>query len=98
MKIKVEGGGWFNPETAHEFEEATSWDGHNKVSVATGSPWRHQKLYRTAKGRWVMYSWSQWQGEHASAILISEEEAFDWLMRNDHEEAIPQDFMLDNEV
>lgn len=70
-------------ENASEhWEEATRWDGHNHISVATGSQWVHQALYRSRKGRYYIEHTSQWQGSFPSAEWVSNEEAARWLVAN----------------
>src|SRR5690606_26064843 len=44
--------GWFDDEKAERFAEDRDWNGSNWISVATGSQWHHEELYRTAGGRW----------------------------------------------
>jgi len=78
-------GRWFNPDAAQKWEEATRWDGSNHISLATGSQWNHEILYRTASGAWVLHWWSQWQGSAPSYRDISAKEAAAWLVRCDHE-------------
>ena len=34
------------------WEEGTRWNGNNHISLATGSQWDHQKLYRSRRGRY----------------------------------------------
>lgn len=67
--------------------EATRWDGHNFVSVATGSQWVHQTLYRSRKGRYYLETTSQWEGQVARAEWVSQHEAAAWLLQNEH--AVP---------
>jgi hypothetical protein len=64
--------------------EDTYWDGRNHISQATGSQWEHEQLYRSAKGRYWLEHWSQWQGSHARAEWLSREEAARWLLENNH--------------
>ena len=71
------------------WKEDTNWDGNNHISVATGSQWDHQKLYRSRKGRYYIENTSQWQGRMPSAEWISHRGAASWLLANDHE--IPVD-------
>lgn len=78
-------GRWFDLEAATSFEEATRWDGHNHVSLATGSQWEHEQLYRTKSGRWVLNTWSQWQGSTESWTEIDDGAAARWLVINEHE-------------
>jgi len=76
-------------KAAQRWEEATDWNGNNYISRATGSQWEHQELYRGAKGRYYIVSWSQWQGSLSSARWLTPREAALWLTSNDHE--IPPD-------
>jgi hypothetical protein len=62
------------------WDEATDWDGSNHVSRATGSQWEHQALHRSAKGRYWLESWSDWQGSRPGAEWLTEAEAAAWLM------------------
>lgn len=77
--------GWFDSHAAKSWEEATTHDGRNFISDATGSQWDHEKLFRTAKGAWVLNVWSQWQGSRESFRRISDTEAAAWLVLNGHE-------------
>ena len=87
-RICIDGGGWFDAEKATRFEEATRWDGSNHISVPTGSQWSHEELYRTAKGAWVLGSWSQWQGSGPAVYeRVDEARAADWLVANGHDAA-----------
>ena len=82
---KIDGGGWFNPETAREYKEDTRWDGRNHISKNTGSQWDHEALYRTTKGAWVLHSWSQWAGSGESWERIDDDRAVEWLITNEEE-------------
>lgn len=79
--------GWFDADKAIQYDEATEWDGSNRVSKATGIYSEHQALYRTASGRWVLNSWSQWQGRPDIYEFIDEARAREWLLLNDHDQA-----------
>jgi hypothetical protein len=76
---------WFDLDTAERFDEATIWDGRNRISLAMKSQWDHEELYRTASGRWVLHWWSQWQGTVDRWEEISEAEAAAWLIQNEWE-------------
>ena len=84
--------GWFDEAKAEEFKEATRWDGSNHISIATGSQWDHQVLYRTKGGRWVLHSWSQWQGRPETYRFVSDDKAREWLLKNEHDEAVEKYF------
>lgn len=74
---------------SHSWQEDTRWDGHNHVSIATGSQWIHQKLYRSRKGRYYIEHTSQWQGSNPHAEWVSPQEAARWLLANGEE--LPDD-------
>lgn len=68
-----------------QWAESLGWDGHNHISLATGSQWTHETLYLSAKGRfWIEFT-SQWQGSRPSARFVSEQEAAVWLLKMGHE-------------
>lgn len=79
--------GWFDPDRATEYTENTEWDGNNNVSVATGSQWRHEMLYLTAGGRWVLHTWSRWQGDTPKYEFVDDERARQWLLLNNHDQS-----------
>jgi hypothetical protein len=69
--------------TAH-WNEDTRWNGNNHISLATGSQWEHETLYRSRKGRYYVVHESQWQGSTPHAEWVSPEEAARWLMTMSH--------------
>lgn len=69
--------------------EDTYWDGSNMCSLATGSQWAHERLYRSRRGRYYVLCWSQWQGSRERCEWVSEHEAARWLMRNNRD--LPDD-------
>jgi hypothetical protein len=71
------------------WDEDTYWDGHNHISKATGQQFRHERLYKSRKGRyWIEHS-SQWQGEKTYASWVGNHAAAQWLLANGHE--LPSD-------
>jgi hypothetical protein len=80
--------GWFDVNKAKCIQEEKDWNGSNMISRATGSQWHHEALYLTAKGRWVLYSWSNVQGDGESYRLMCHADAYRWLMVNASEEDI----------
>lgn len=84
--------GWFDDEKAESFQEATWWDGNNHISIATGSQWDHEALYRTVGGRWVLRFWSQWQGRPETYRFLTDSEAETWLLKNEYDEAVERFF------
>jgi len=78
---------WFDRSKAEAFEESTEWNGSNHISLATGSQWEHQTLWRTAGGRWIVESTSQWQGSRDTRVEVTNEQAARWLSVNEYDEA-----------
>ena len=79
------------------YREALRHDGHNSISVATGSPWEHEMLYRSRRGRYWIEHASAWQGSTPYASWVSDEEAARWLLANGHD--LPADLAeLEQEV
>lgn len=78
-------GRWFDVEKAERFCEDTWWDGRNQVSRATGSSRAHQELFRTAGGRWILCSWTDYDGDETIFEEVSAGEAARWLSINDYE-------------
>lgn len=76
-------GRWFNSDSSIVIQEGTRWDGNNHISLSTGSQWNHETLYYTASGRWVLNRWSQWQGSTESYELVTDQDAAEWLVRNE---------------
>jgi hypothetical protein len=95
VNIFGEGGelrGWFDPATSLSFEEDTEWDGNNHISVATGSQFDHEVLYRTEGKRWVVHWFSQWQGNRDTYRYLTDEQAREWLLKNNGDEAVEKFF------
>jgi hypothetical protein len=67
------------------WDEATWWDGRNRVSKVTQDQFKHQRLYKSRKGRYYVEHWSQWQGSRAHAEWVAPEEAARWLILNEHD-------------
>lgn len=88
-KYRIEGSVVDTDSATKHWEEKTRWDGHNRISVHSGSQWDHQILYRSRKGRYYIEYTSQWQGSTPRAELISPQEAVRWLLLNEAE--LPKD-------
>jgi hypothetical protein len=84
-RVVLKNGRWFDTDKAKKWEEDTHW-----LSVHTRSQWDHEALYHTASGTWVLHHWSQWQGSIETWEIITNEEAAEWLSRNDHLD-VPQE-------
>lgn len=67
------------------WDEGTRYDGRNHISVATGSQWAHQMLYRSRKGHYYVVHTSQWQGSTPHAEWVGQREAAQWLLANGRE-------------
>lgn len=83
---------WFDTQAAQacSWKESSHPGGHNFVSDVTGSQWEHEHLHRTAKGAWVLHSWSQWQGSRETYRQITPTEAAAWLIQCGYERAVEQ--------
>ncbi len=84
-RITLPDGRWFNQDSATEYPEDTYWDGRNHISVSTGSQWDHETLYRTAGGRWVLESSSDYQSVTTTREIIGDERAARWLSVNNYD-------------
>ncbi|PZG17136.1 hypothetical protein [Nonomuraea aridisoli] len=84
--------GWFDPDHAERYEEATRLIGIDCVGVLTGNPAEHQTLYRTPGGRWVLHRWSQWEGDADLYEFLSTGEARIWLITCRHDDAVAKYF------
>lgn len=72
--------GWFDLDAAQEvIGEDQTFNGNNWISAATGTQWDHEELVLTAGKRWVLHSWSQWQGSTPTWRFLSDTEAKEWL-------------------
>lgn len=85
----IDNGSWFDLDKATVFMEATRWNGNNRISVNTNSQWAHEALYRTAKGSFVLNSYSAYQGSQETWEVIDDQSAVDWLIRNERD--VPKD-------
>ena len=84
----TDGSGWFDTDSAECYEERTRREGNHHVSLATGSQWEHEALYRTASGDWILNWWSDWRDCEERYELITESEAMGWLIRMKHADVI----------
>ena len=67
------------------WNEATNFNGSNRIGVSSGSQWLDDTLYRSRKGRYYLVTHSRIQGRLNSAEWLSNEEATRWLLANEHE-------------
>jgi len=83
-RYEIDGAIFTTGNAPASWPEATRWNGNNRISIATGSQWEHETLYRSAKGRYWIEHTSQWQGSTDYATLCPDREAALWLLANDH--------------
>lgn len=62
--------GWYDRDKADRYEPRER----------ETEPGRGTELHRTAKGVWVQYWWTVWEGEAGSAAPVSEADATQWLL------------------
>ena len=85
-RYQMDGGTVVDTDNASaSWAEATRWDGHNHISMATGSQWDHQRLHRSRRGRYWIECTSQWQGRGPHAEWLSPQAACRWLLANGHD-------------
>lgn len=84
--------GYFTEERAEYWHGAKAVFVGSLADVNTRDQNRGQGLYRTAQGRWVLRTWSNWQGEADTHTYLTDDEARDWLVFNDREEIAEQYF------
>lgn len=80
-------------------DAATYWhgnkevfDGANLADVNTRDQGRGQGLYRTAQGRWVLRTWSNWVKESDTYTYASDTDARDWLLFNEYNAEVKEYF------
>jgi len=94
ISISNSNGSWFDRDSAELFEEATFFDGRNYISKATGYPFYHESLYLTKSQKWVLYSWSNYQGASFSNVLIDSEAAARWFANQGYDEKLIPDDLI----
>jgi len=77
-------GSWFDIDNSECFDESSDWNGSNNISRATGSQTEHEQLYRTKSKKWVLNSWSNWQGTTETWEIVSDGHAAKWLAHNEY--------------
>lgn len=83
--------GWFDADRAVKIEGRREWDGQNMACVHVGAN-RGQYLYRTAKGRFVLETWSAWVNEDTTYRFITETQAREWLTIDQQDDRITEWF------
>ena len=86
-------GKWFDGDKATRFKEDLAYDGRKFVSKATGSAFEHEWLYITTGNKFVLYSFSNYQGQPETFKLINLEDAANWFTKQEFsDEEIPEIF------
>ncbi len=85
-RIVLPDGRWFDGDLATRWGESTHLDGKDRVSDVTGSRQRHEELYRTANGTWIVHVMSDLAAEPEHLWrLVDPIEAARWLVINGYE-------------
>jgi hypothetical protein len=86
-------GAWFDADKAESYKENSYHDGNNWISKATHSQWEHEAIYVTKGGKFILNSWSNWQGSVETYELVSKEYAGSWFAAQDfQDDEIPEIF------
>lgn len=80
---QIGNGQWFDADSAVVFKENSIFDGRNRISVNSGSQWEHETLYYTKSGKWVLNSWSDYQGTIETYRIFGASSAVRWLVINE---------------
>ena len=93
MTYRMDDGTVVKTENATQsWPDARRWDGSNYISIATGSQFANETLYRSRKGRYWLEHVSAYQGTAPYAEWIGERSATQWLLANDYE--LPKDLKV----
>lgn len=74
--------GWFDPSKASQWSDA-DYNGNGSGGVGRG-----QTLCHTAGGKWVLAHWTRWQNESDRYEYVTDDQAREWLIANDEDEAV----------
>jgi hypothetical protein len=83
ISLSNRNGSWFNIENADCYREITYFDGNNFISQVTNSQWEHEFIFITQGGKYILNSWSAWQGSIDRYEEISREVAAKWFAKQD---------------
>ena len=84
--------GGLGTPTGEWFDEATTCAAGNRVSFATGTSEEHEAMLRAKDGRWLLWHWSEAGGSAPTCTELQPAPAREWLLRNDHFEAVSEAF------
>lgn len=76
--------GWYDAKKAQFWEEDSYFDGHNHISLNTGSQWDNQRLIKTVNQRFLLEEVSRSCGRGGYHRELDAEEAAEWLLKNGH--------------
>ena len=93
---------WFDMDKATKYSEESEWNGNNYISKATGKQCYHENIFVTKSGKYILHSWSNYQGVSETFEEISKKQAANWFSKQGFDlESIPKeliDIVLDNEI
>jgi predicted HicB family RNase H-like nuclease len=80
--------GHFESSKAEEWSDK-DYNGNGNGSGGVG---RGQAVLRTAQGRWVLVHWTHWENETGLCEYIEAEQAEQWLLRHQYDDAVAKYF------
>ena len=93
IAINTGEGYWFDGDKADFYAEKSNFNGSNWISLATGSQWNHEGIFITKSGKFILNTYSDYQGTVDKYVLISKEDAATWFCRQSFtDEEIPDIF------
>ena len=96
IALTDETGAWFDADKAWDWGEGEVWDGRNQISLATGSHFCHERLYRTPGGRYIIKKWCA--GVIDDYELVDAASAAAWMIRNKVDIEKPKIHELESEI
>lgn len=78
--------GWF------DLARAARWSDMDHNHNGSGGVGRGQAVVRTAGGRWVLETWTLWDGESPAYEFVAPDRARVWLIRNNLDDVVEEHF------
>lgn len=75
-----------------DFDKAEEWSDRDHDNNGSGGTGRGQAVIRTAGGLWVLRRWTIWQDQTDGFEFISDDQAQEWLLRNNFDDAVTEYF------
>lgn len=75
-----------------DYSKAEKWSDRDHNGNGSGGTGAGQAVLRTAKGKWVLENWTLWQGQEDRYEYLTEDEAREWLLCNNFDEAVKEHF------